>query len=268
MLPFIAGLIVGVAVVVALQKMLGRNKTASREKSLELNKGFEELGKLTGALAHEIKNPLSTIKINLKLIQESLVDRCDDGDGLASEIRKISVIEKEADRLEQILDGFLQYTNKTQLQLSDVDINDLVSDMVDFYGPQASSNSVTIRKGLSDETLICRIDPDMLKQVLLNLFINAHQAMEKGGELIIRTARQNGDAQIEVSDTGKGIPADKLDVVFEAYFSSRSQGSGLGLATAKKIVTAHEGAITVDSEVGKGTSFKIKLPLKVNVLYE
>ncbi|MFC1677261.1 PAS domain-containing sensor histidine kinase [Planctomycetota bacterium] len=265
MLPFIiAGFIVG-AVVVAVLAALGRKKSSGHRESLDLDKGFEELGKLTGALAHEIKNPLSTIKINLKLIHEGLADRVAEGVGLTSEIRKISVIEKEADRLEHILDDFLRYTDKTELQLADIDVNELVSDMVDFYCPQAHSNSITIRKGLSDETLICRIDADMLKQVLLNLFINARQAMKKGDELIIRTARQNDCAQIEISDTGRGIAADKLDFIFEAYYSSRSQGSGLGLATAKKIVTAHKGTITVDSEVGKGTCFKINLPLKVSV---
>ncbi len=265
MLPFIAGLIVGVVVIAVLLALLRHNRSGDQQRRLDVNRGFEELGKLTGALAHEIKNPLSTIKINLKLIHEGLADHARDGAGLKSEIRKISVIEKEADRLEHILDDFLRYTDRTQLQLADVDVNELISDMIDFYSPQAHSHSITIRKGLSDETLICRIDADMLKQVTLNLFINAQQAMQKGGELIIRTAKQNDYAQIEISDTGRGIAADKLDFIFEAYYSSRSQGSGLGLATAKKIITAHKGTITVDSEVGKGTSFKINLPLKISV---
>jgi signal transduction histidine kinase len=115
----------------------------------------------------------------------------------------------------------------------------------------------------------------MLKQVILNLFINAQQAMSDGGELIIRTARQKGtppakegerepreDAQIQISDTGSGIAPNKLSRIFDAYYSSRPQGSGLGLPTAKKIVEAHKGTITVDSEPGKGTSFTIKLPLQ------
>ncbi|MHC4355138.1 MAG: ATP-binding protein, partial [Planctomycetota bacterium] len=114
-----------------------------------------------------------------------------------------------------------------------------------------------------NKPLVCRLDADMLKQVILNLFINAQQAMSSGGELMIRTDRREDDAVIEISDTGSGIPADKLSHVFDAYYSSRPQGSGLGLPTAKKIVEAHNGSITVNSEPGKGTSFAIRLPTRV-----
>ncbi|MHC4062814.1 MAG: sensor histidine kinase [Planctomycetota bacterium] len=101
----------------------------------------------------------------------------------------------------------------------------------------------------------------MLKQVVLNLFINAQQAMSGGGELMVRTGRQNDDAIIQISDTGSGIAPERLPNIFDAYFSTRPHGSGLGLPTAKKIVEAHNGTITVDSELGKGTSFTIRLPL-------
>ena len=101
-----------------------------------------------------------------------------------------------------------------------------------------------------------------MKQAILNLFINAQQAMSDGGELLIRTDRQKKDAVIQISDTGSGIAPDKLPYIFDVYYSSRPQGSGLGLPTAKKIVEAHKGAISVDSELGKGTSFTIELPLQ------
>jgi signal transduction histidine kinase len=109
---------------------------------------------------------------------------------------------------------------------------------------------------------MCKVDADMLKQVILNLFINAQQAMSEGGELLIRTDRRQGGAVIQISDTGTGIAAEKLPLIFNAYYSSRPQGSGLGLPTAKKIVEAHNGSITVDSEQGKGTSFTITLPIQ------
>jgi signal transduction histidine kinase len=121
---------------------------------------------------------------------------------------------------------------------------------------------VTIRQGLHPEPLICRVDADMLKQVILNLFINAQQAMSNGGELMIRTERQNEEAVIQVCDTGHGIAPERLPQIFEAYHSSRPRGSGLGLPTAKNIVEAHKGTITVNSELGKGTSFTIRLPLQ------
>jgi signal transduction histidine kinase len=246
------------------------------DDDFQINKGghleqLEELSKLTGQLAHEIKNPLSTIKINLKLVSEELVGLSSVESGefssekinhsFARALRKISVIQKEADRLEQILDGFLKYLDKTELQPTIVDINELVSDMIDFFTPQLYSRSITVRQGLYNQPLICKLDPDMIKQVILNLFINAQQAMNEGGELMIRTDGENENAVIQISDTGTGIKTDELPHIFNAYYSSRPQGSGLGLPTAKKIVEGHNGTIEVDSEVGKGTSFTIKLPI-------
>ncbi len=235
---------------------------------------LKELSKLTGGLAHEIKNPLSTIKISLKLVSEELEDLGSaepgkmaadkDGRRFARALRKIAVIQKETTRVEQILDGFLRYVDRTELQLASVDVNGLISDMVDFCSPQAHSHSITIRQGLHNEPLICKVDADMLKQVILNLFINAQQAMSDGGELMIRTDRQKEDAIIQISDTGSGIGPDKLPHIFDAYYSSRPQGSGLGLPTAKRIVEAHNGTIAVDSEPGKGTSFTIKLPVQAD----
>ena len=250
--------------------MMSKQDNIPQEKSEHL-KQLQELSKLTGALAHEIKNPLSIIKINLKLVSEDLAgaDVTETGKGaektdhrFARALRKIAVIQKETDRLEQILNGFLRYIGKTELQPASVDINSLISDMVDFYSPQARSRSITIRQGLHNKPLICKVDADMLKQVILNLFINAQQAMSNGGELIIRTGRQEKDAIIQISDTGSGIAPDKLPDIFDVYYSSRPQGSGLGLATAKKIIEAHKGTISVDSELGKGTSFTIKLPIQ------
>ncbi|MHC4619944.1 MAG: sensor histidine kinase [Planctomycetota bacterium] len=239
--------------------VLGRHKDSGTENGYL--RQLEELGKLTGGLAHEIKNPLSTIKINLKLVGEDLEGAETNDPRYARALRKIAVIQRETDRLEQILEGFLRYIDRTELQPARVDINELVGDMVDFYSPQAYSRSITIRQGLYSEPLICSVDADKVKQVILNLFINAQQAMGAGAELIIRTDRQNDNAVIQVSDTGGGIAPDRLPHIFDAYYSTRPNGSGLGLPTAKRIVEAHKGAISVDSEVGRGTSFTIKLPM-------
>lgn len=224
---------------------------------------LEELSKLTGELAHEIKNPLSTIKINLKLTAEELENAAADSKkDVARALRKIAVIQKETDRLEQILDGFLKYVSRPELQIVSADINELISDMVDFYSPQAHSHSIKMRHVLSSEPLISKVDIGMLKQVVLNLFINAQQAMIGGGELMIRTSNQEQNAVIQISDTGKGIAPDKLSDIFKPYCSFRSSGTGLGLASAKRIVEAHNGTITVNSEQEKGTLFTIMLPLK------
>ena len=274
MRQFIAGFIVALLAVAAAWVLFLHRKLPSRAPDRKSGEGghdknrhrkeLEELSRLTGELAHEIKNPLSTIKINLKLISEELEGSsaaADDRRQLARAIRKIGVIQKETDRLEQILDGFLRYIDRTELQLASVDVNSLLSDMVDFYSPQAHSHSITIREGLFGGPLVCKIDADMLKRAILNLFINAQQAVSDSGELIIRTYRRQKEAVIEISDTGSGIADDKLGRIFDAYYSSRPQGSGLGLATTKKIVEEHNGKITVNSKLGKGTSFTIKLPI-------
>lgn len=285
MSEFLGGILVAMLVTGAgVAAMLSRTPLRRKRDHPPAADPDEELTKLTGELAHEIKNPLSTVKINLQLAKEALDDvdltepsrvlwdQC--RHSLAGAARKIAVVQKETDRLEQILDSFLKYVRRPDLQLATVDLNELVGDMVDFYSPQAYSRTLTVRQGLCNEPLLCRADPGALKQVLLNLFINSQQAMEgsptrisalgtpvNGGELMIRTLRQAERAVVQISDTGKGIPPERLSSIFQPYHSSRSGGTGLGLATAKKIVEAHGGAISVHSEVGKGTSFTIQLPL-------
>lgn len=267
MWQFAAGFILALAVLTPAALVFYKKLARIRQRHQKYLNEIEELGKLTGELAHEIKNPLSTIKVNLQLISEDIKDSNHGTAGPAGDqrlpraFRKIAIVQKEAERLEQILDGFLRYASRTELQQANVNINDIVSDMIDFYSPQCRSHSITIRHGLHTEPLICKADANMLKQVILNLFINAQQAMNRGGELMIRTAKQKDYAQIQISDTGSGIEAAKLPHIFEAYHSSRPQGCGLGLATAKRIIEAHNGSITVASETGKGTAFTIQLPL-------
>ncbi len=223
----------------------------------------EGLGRLLGVIAHEIKNPLSTIKVNLRLVDEELqADMAGDLDQrLARARRKLLVIDKEASRLEQILDSFLRYADRTQPRLEAANLNPVVDDIIDFYLPQATVHSVTLRKSLQSEPLVCMIDAAMLKQAILNLLINAQQAIVGDGEIMVRTSRDGRYAQIQISDTGKGIPAQRLEHLFEPYQSSRPDGTGLGLATVKKIIDAHKGTIDVISESGKGTAFTIRLEL-------
>lgn len=267
----ITGACIASFVVVPVAAVLFHRKgRQARDQQIRRTEVEEELTRLTGELAHEIRNPLSTMKINLKLTEEALADVASAEScsalsdscrqRLASSLRKVTVVQKEMDRLEQILDGFLRYVHRPDLQLSTMNLNELVSDVIDFYSPQAHSHSLTVRQSFCREPLLCRVDPGALKQVLLNLFINAQQATDSGGELMIRTICRPDRAIIQINDTGKGIPPERLPTIFRPYSSSRSGGTGLGLATAKKIVEAHRGTISVHSELGKGTSFTIELP--------
>ena len=233
------------------------------EPKREASAEAEELGRLLGVIAHEIKNPLSTIKVNLRLIDEELQSgpAGDIDQRLLRARRKVAVVEKEATRLEQILDSFLRYADRTQPRLLATDLNSVIDDIIDFYLPQATVHSITLRKSLYKEPLTCLIDAGMLKQAVLNLLINAQQAIGGQGEVMVRTQREGKTAQIQISDTGKGIPEGRLAHIFEPYQSSRPDGTGLGLATVKKIIDAHDGAIDVVSEPGKGTAFTIKLAI-------
>ena len=272
MKAFLSGVILTLVIVVPplvfRLRRKNRRLAADHQRRADID---QEWARLSGELAHEIKNPLSTVKVNLKLAREAL-DEIDPDElatplsdrssqALAGARRKISVIGKEADRLDQIVDGFLQYVRQADLQLARVDLNDLVGDMIDFYSPQAYSHALTVRHSLAAEPLVARVDAAALKQVLLNLFINAQQAMAQGGELMIHTSRKGDRAVLQINDTGEGIAPERLPSVFRPYHSSRPGGTGLGLATAKKIVEAHGGTIAVHSDVGKGTSFTIELVL-------
>lgn len=258
-------------------KIMAAKNTQDNSKSKSMNSAVSGdaagLGRLLGVMAHEIKNPLSTIKINLRLIDEELSaapkagetsqnSRSDDtGQRLSRARRKLDIIDKEAARLEQILDGFLRYADLTQPHPVPVDVNSLLGDMVDFFLPQALAHSIQFRQSFCKEPLICPVDAAMFKQAVLNLFINAQQALVAGGELMVRTSREGNFAKIQICDTGKGISAERLGRIFEPYQSTRPDGSGLGLATVKKIINAHNGTVSVVSEPNKGTSFTITLPL-------
>ena len=258
MVSFVLGFILALILVLPLACVIcrWRVKKENSRRQTQQNQ-FEELAKFTGGLAHEIKNPLSTIKVNLKLISEDTQNNLKNPQRL---LKKINVVQKESERLEQILDDFLRFISKSELNLTDTDINQLISDIADFYTPQARAHNINLRLGLPKTPITCKIDPDMIKQVILNLFINATQAMPDGGELIIRTNMNDKNAFIEISDTGYGIPPEKIDKIFQAYYTSRPAGTGLGLPIAKKIIKAHNGRIDVNSHPGKGTSFTITIP--------
>jgi len=247
--------------VVITRLVLGRRRAVSAQRPAPTREAEQlvELAQLAGGFAHEIRNPLSTINVNLKLLSEDLARR-DDEDHRRWLLR-LRGVQEEADRLRGILDDFLRFAGKVELTLETVDLRRLVGELTDFFTPQAEEVRVVLRTALPDQPVRCRVDANLLKQAMLNLMINATQAMAGGGEMLIRLASDESLARIEVIDTGAGIPADELPNVFRAYYSTKSGGTGLGLPTTRRIVREHGGDIRVESEPGKGTRFVLSLPL-------
>ncbi|MCE5279859.1 MAG: ATP-binding protein [Planctomycetaceae bacterium] len=246
----------GLTAWIARRTWHGARRLAARTKGHD---HLVELGQLAGGLAHEIKNPLSTINVNLQLLAEDLARRGDEDD--VRLFRRLKHVQAEADRLRAILDDFLHYAGKLELHPSATDIRQVVDELTDFFAPQAEAARVTLRPPRPGEPILCDIDVNLIKQSLLNLMINAIQAMPDGGELILRVEAQKNRALIEVIDTGPGIPPETMGRIFDVYYSTKKHGTGLGLPTARRIIRAHGGSIRVDSEPGKGTRFLISLPL-------
>jgi two-component system sensor histidine kinase HydH len=219
-----------------------------------------ELATLAGGLAHEIRNPLSTIGMNLELLAEELEN--DDSQRARRMLRRIANLQGECRNLEEILNAFLQFARAGELHLSDGNLNTIVSDYVDFLEPQANSMEVELRPHLDSDLPVVMLDKSLMRQALVNLCRNAIEAMPEGGSIDLLTRTRGGDVVLEIIDTGKGMDEKTRGQMFQAFFSTRSGGSGLGLPTVRKIVEAHHGRISCESEVGKGTRFTITLPAK------
>ena len=257
----LAGVIVGGLLGTVSTWLHVRRKHAAlqQREALAQRERVSQLAHLAGGLAHEIKNPLSTINMNLKLLAEDLVHH--DDELHHRWLRRLETVQHETERLRTILDDFLQYAGKHELQLQDADLRCVVEDLTDFFTPQADAAHVIMRTSLGTDAVCCKIDTNLIKQALLNLMINAVDAMGDGGELIINVSSSRGKGTIEVIDTGAGIDPMALPHIFGVYFSTKSRGSGLGLPTTRRIVREQGGTIRVDSELGKGTRFTIALPL-------
>ena len=217
------------------------------------------LNTLAAGLVHEIKNPLNTLSVNLQLLEEDLQKH-----NLEKDLRiprKIQLLQKEVCRLENILSDFLRFAKKQKLNLEKCNINEIIDSVLDFIAPEVIQKSIRILKSFDAKLPNCYLDRNVIKQALLNIILNAQQAMPKGGELIVRTNRNGKYILIDITDTGIGIPHDKMDKIFQVYYSTKETGTGLGLATTKRIIEDHNGTINVRSEYGKGSSFLIRIPV-------
>ncbi len=218
-----------------------------------------ELVKSIGNLPHEINNPLSTIKLNLELLAEDFADG--DDDRYRRNLNRLRTLLDQVQRLQDFLKEIRKYVGSQELQSAEADLRLIVGELTDFYRPQAEDHHVVLRSALPDKPVHCRIDVGLIKQAILNLMINATQAMSSGGELLLRLSSGTGCATLEVIDTGPGIRPELRGKIFEPYYSTTQGGTGLGLSTARRIIRRHDGDISLDSEPGKGTRFVITLPL-------
>lgn len=238
-------------------------RTSGLEKRAMHSERLAFVGTLAGGLAHEIKNPLSTFSINLQLLMEDVQSM--KGENSKKAYTRIQALQKEVQRLEEILNDFLRYAKGQKLELEKCNINEVVDEVVDFITPEIKQKQIQILKSYDAHIPSCQLDINLIKQAILNVVINAEQAMEHGGELMIRTSGSKKHIQIDITDTGYGIPRDILDKIFQVYYSTKKTGTGLGLPTAKRIVEEHKGSISVQSEENKGSNFSIKLPVDLKV---
>ncbi|MEO1535181.1 MAG: ATP-binding protein [Planctomycetota bacterium] len=229
-----------------------------------------EIGSMTGGLAHEIKNPLSTIGLNAQLLAEGIQDLEADDAERARLTRRVDALTRETERLRGILTDFLDFAGEKKLSPLPTDLNELVDQLADFFHPQADKESIRLRTQAAAGPVVVAVDAPLVKQAVLNLMLNAVQAMveseQSQRELILRVDVDPEDsvercAHIRVIDTGPGMDAPTRESVFQPYFTTKAGGTGLGLPTARRIVEEHAGRIEVHSEPGKGTEFNLSFPM-------
>ncbi|MBK7644010.1 MAG: ATP-binding protein [Planctomycetes bacterium] len=229
------------------------------------------LVRLAAGLAHEIKNPLSTMAINLALLDEEWGGaRRPSGspEPGARELRclkRVHTLQREVRRLETIVEDFLRFARGGEINRAPADLCALLREVLEFVEPEDRVCGIRHLAQLPAGLPLVMLDTGAFRQAILNLLVNARQAMPEGGELIVRVERQGNFVELTVTDTGVGMPPEDIERIFELYYSTKKGGTGLGLPTTRRIVEEHEGTITVVSEKGRGTSFSIVLPLLVEI---
>ena len=221
-----------------------------------------EVGAMTGGLAHEIRNPLSTVGLNAALLREMIEDAGMEPEVKHRALKRLDALGRETDRLRDILEDFLQYAGRMNLSATPVNMVELLQELDDFFHPQCDQANVRCDLKVPGEPLTVTADAPLLKQALLNLMLNAVQVLDgkEGANLQLVLSTQDGFVKIQVRDNGPGIEQERLDTIFRPYWSSRAGGTGLGLPVTRRIVEAHHGEISVQSTLGEGTCFEIVLP--------
>ena len=249
------------------------------QSTLNYSRKLAALGRLMAGVAHEVKNPLNAMTIHLELLKQKLARQAvpagagagstdagsrlpDPGYPSRPDVTKhVEIISKEIRRLDEVLNGFLKFARPDELKLQPVRLSSLISDIQTSVAPEASRRHITMKVDCPEGIPEINADPGMLSQALLNLALNACQAMPDGGtlKLACRTAPRRR-VEIDVEDTGIGIPPEHLGRIFDLYFTTKEKGSGIGLSMVYRIVQLHDGEVEVQSTPGRGTRFKLIFP--------
>ena len=221
---------------------------------IEMSRRLSASGRLTRGVAHEVKNPINAIVLHLQLLQNKLAQQEPDTR------RHMDIIDSEIRRLDRVVQTLVDFTRPRDLHLEEIDFRRLLEDVALLAGPEAEQHGVGIERRLPDARLPVKVDVDLMKQAILNVVINGVQSMPRGGQLTISAHRENGAIVAEVQDQGSGIPKEMHDKVFELYFTTKKEGSGIGLAQTYQILQWHYGTVDFESVETSGTIFRFQIP--------
>ena len=234
-----------------------RDPEATRQigRQLQTADRLSAISKITGGVAHEVKNPLNAILMHVELARMKL------SKGDTDLEPQMEIIAREILRLDRVVKTFLDFTRPVELNLSEVPLDQFMQEIVDLARPQAAFAGIQVSVDQHADGATIRADRDLLKQALLNVAVNAIEAMPGGGQLRFESMMQNEEAEIRIADSGPGIPPELREKIFRLYFTTKKEGSGIGLAMTFRIVQLHDGTIDFSSEPGKGTTFTMRLPV-------
>jgi PAS domain S-box-containing protein len=223
-------------------------------RQLEVSERLAAMGRVTAGVAHEVKNPLNSMRLWLENLKENL------SPSEAVPRQAVAVLDSEIKRLDSVVKRFLDFMRTPELRLEETDLSRLVDEVAAIAQPQMERAGVQPQVQCAPVPSVY-VDQALIKQALLNLVYNSIEAMPNGGRLTLALERRGDNAEISVSDTGVGIKPEHRARVFQLFFTTRPGGSGIGLASAYKTMQLHEGSIDFESEAGRGTTFRIELPL-------
>jgi len=247
----------------AMARSLREREAQLREKQEALLRAEQlaAVGRISAQVAHEVRNPLSSIGLNAELLEESISSARFDTPDQAREARDVlQAMSREIDRLTEITEQYLRMARLPSPQLQPEDVNELLGNVLDFSREEMERSGVTLERTLDASAPRALLDEGQLRQVFLNLLRNSREAMPEGGQLRVRSRVENGAVEVVFQDTGRGMTPDVKERIFEPFFSTKEGGTGLGLAVSQQIVQAHGGSIRCESAPGQGTTFVVRLP--------